>query len=210
MNRTTFGLLAALTFALTACGGGGGSGPSAVLPPGGAMQNQSSLGSALPPASGTIASGYIECDTAANIAAGNNCNNFANFFPAPAPGGGGTFVFTAIAATASGTPIAQQLVNGSSATFSNGAYQVVEARGDNPQILSISGGPWAAPGSVLSGAEGSYGNRVSIVCMHPGTANLELQLVAGSNTPALPFATQSFSSNAATVNCSAAGSIIIF
>ncbi len=210
MDATRFVLSSALALALTACGGGGGSAPSAVLPAAGGIQNQSSLGSTLSPASGTIASGYIECDTAANIAAGNNCNGFANFFPATAPAVGGAFVFTAIAATASGTPIAQQLVNGSSATFPNGAYQVVESRGDNPQIVSISGGPWAAPGSALTGAEGSYGNRVSIACVHAGTGTLELQLVDGSNTRALPFATRVFAANATSVNCSASGGITVF
>ena len=199
-----------MTLALSACGGGGGSAPSAVLPANGGIQNQSAVGSTLSSASGTIAAGYIECDTAANIAAGNNCNNYANFFPAAPPAIGGAFIFTAIAATASGSPIAQQLVNGSSATFPNGAYQVVESRGDNPQIVSISGGPWSTPGSQLSGAGGSYGNHVSITCVHTGTGNLELQLVAGSNTVSLPLGMQAFPANATTVNCSASGAVTIF
>ncbi len=208
VNRTRFGLLAALTLTLTACGGGGGSAASAVLPANGGIANQSALGSTLSPASGTIASGYIECDTAANTAAGNHCNNYANFFPAPTVGG--TFVFTAIAATASGTPITQQLVNGSSATFPNGAYRAVESAGDVPQILSISGGPFTSPGSALSGAAGSYGNHVSITCVHMGTGNLELQLVGESGAQTLPLGTLAFSSNTTTVNCSASGGITIF
>lgn len=209
-TRCAAPLVAALTVALSACSGGGGSAPSALPPQTGGVQNQAALGSTLSPSSGTIGSGYIECDTAPNIAAGNNCNNFANFYPAAAPATGGAFVFTAIAATAAGNPIAEQLVNGSSAAFPNGAYRVVESAGDNPQIVSVSGGPWSTPGSQLSGADGSYGNHVSIACVRTGKGNLELQLVTGSGTLPLPLGTRAFASNTTTVNCSASGAITVF
>ena len=156
----------------------------------------------LPAATGTIGAGYVECDTAANIAAGNDCNGYANF-------SNGAFAFTAIAATASGAPIVQQVANGGVLGFSNGAYRVVESPGDGAAMISISGGPWAAPGSVLSDAGGAYGNRFFVTCLQRGTAHLQLQLVSGSAGVGLPFATASFSRNETAVDCSSSQSLTV-
>jgi hypothetical protein len=196
-------MVAVLMLSLTACGGGGStSGAAAVLVQ--QAQNSSAQSTGVMPASiGTVAAGYIACDTAANIAAGNDCNHFANFAD-------GAFAFTAIAATAAGAPIADQTVNGSALAFPNGSYRVVESSNDSPAIVSIDGGPWSTPGTALTGSGGSYGNRFFVRCQHLGTASLRLELVSGPTSAALPFATAAFQTNNTTVNCSASGTVTIF
>jgi hypothetical protein len=199
----------ALSLALCGCGGGGST-SSSVTPSLAETQSEATFGSAtLPVALGTIAAGYIECDTVANTAAGNNCNNYANFAAATGAATGGTFTFTAIAAVASGDPIAQHMNGASPMTFSNGAYQVVESPGDNPPILSVAGGPWSTPGTAFVRADGSYGHSVSVQCLHMGTGNLELQLVTGSASQTLPLGSRSFATNTAKVNCTSSGGITI-
>ena len=188
----------AFTLSVTACGGGGSSSGSPAIPAGVPQAAQGS-GATMPASIGTIAVGYIECDTAANIAAGNNCNNYANF-------SNGTFSFTAVAANASGSPIAQQVSGGSALGFANGSYRVTESPSDSPAMLSISGGPWATPGSVLSANGAAYGNRFYVQCIHTGTATLQLQLGDGSG---LPLGTAAFTTNVATVNCTASFALTI-
>jgi len=201
-------LIAMTACALAACGGGGGTtaaGMSPVLP----AQSQvlSSTGT-LSAATGTMSTGYIECDTQAHTAAGNNCDDFANFTPAPQPGGGGAYGFTAIAATASGVPIALQLSNGGGLSFANGSYRVIEAPADGAPIVTIAGGPWSMPGQAFAGAAGSYGNAFSVTCIHVGTANLQIQLVSAGNAQPLSFASAAFASNVSTVNCTATASVV--
>jgi hypothetical protein len=200
-------LIAIAACALAACGGGGSTGAagSSVLPA--QSQGLSSTGT-LSAATGTMASGYIECDTPAHTAAGNNCDGGANFTPATPPAVGGAFTFTAIAATASGAPIAQQLSNGGALSFANGSYRVIEAPSDGAAIVSIAGGPWSMPGSAFSAAA-SYGNSFSVTCTHVGTANLQLQVANGSGQ-VLPFATAAYATSATTVNCSASGSFSFY
>ncbi len=195
MKRLVFAI--ALTLSATACGGGGsGSGPV----PGASASNSAQQSSAtLPASSGTIASGYIECDNAADVAAGQNCNNGANF-------ANGAYAFTAVAATANGTPIAQQLSGGAAMAFANGSYRVVEAASDGPPIVSIAGGPWSTPGSIFASGAAAYGNRFFVQCVRVGVANLQL-VSNGSGT--LPFASSAFASNVPTVNCVAGGAISI-
>jgi hypothetical protein len=200
MHKPLFPLV--LTVLLTACGGGGG-GAASVTPAAQSPNLGASSGQSLSVSTGTIAAGYIECDTAVNIAAQNDCNGYANM-------SNGSFAFTAIAATASGAPIAQQLVNGSSLTFPNGAYRVAESPADVPALIAVSGGPWPAPGSVLDANGTAYGNRFFVTCIARGTAHLVLQRVDASGTTALPLATTAFPSNNDTVNCSASGSLIVF
>jgi hypothetical protein len=202
-------LIAMTACALAACGGGGGStaagGPS-VLP----VQTQvlSSTGT-LSAATGTVATGYIECDTQAHTAAGNNCDNYANFTAAAPPAFGGAYTFTAIAATASGQPIAQQLSNGGALSFANGSYRVIEAPSDGTAIVTIAGGPWSMPGSAFSSAAGSFGNTFGVTCTHVGTANLLLQVEANGNVQGLSLATAAFAANTTTVNCSSSGSLTV-
>jgi hypothetical protein len=198
-----------LVLALAACGGGG-SGSASSFTPQLTSQGSSSLGNAVMPASsGTVASGYIECDNAVNIAAGNNCNNYANFSPAPSGSVGGTFAFTAIAASPSGAPILTQSGGAGALGFANGSVRVVEAASGSPAIVSISGGPWSTPGGVLSGNGGSYGNAFTVQCVRTGTAQLQLQLVTASGAQSLPLATGAYSTNVTAVNCSASGSLTI-
>ena len=171
------------------------------------------------PLNGGIASGYIECATPAQIAAANNCANYANFDLAT-----GLYTFTAVAADAGGYPIATQLANGAAVPFANGAYNVVESPADNPAIVAITGGPWSAPGSALPAVTGAYGNAFTVRCIRTGTAQLQLQLVGGAPTnpvsgyaydagtsPApnalLPIGAHGPSSVA--VNCTASGSLTI-
>lgn len=171
------------------------------------------------PLSGGIASGYIECATPAQIAAGNNCANYANFDTSTS-----LYTFTAVAADSSGYPIGTQLGNGGAVPFANGAYKVIESASDNPAIVEITGGPWSSPGSALPAATGAYGNTFNVRCVHRGTAQLQLQLVGGapsvqvagftydpSKYPApnavLPIGTRTATSVA--VNCTASGSLII-
>lgn len=197
-------LVALVASTLAACGGGGGTtaASSSVLP----TQTQTLFSSGtLSAATGTMASGYVECDTQAHTAAGNNCDGFANFTPAPQAGGGGTFAFTAIAATASGTPIALQMSNGGALSYTNGSYRVIEAASDGSPIVTITGGPWSMPGAAFSATGVSYGNAFTVACVRVGTANLQLQL--GSSAQPLPFATTAYASNITTVDCTAAESI---
>ena len=171
------------------------------------------------PLSGGIASGYIECATLDQMAAGNNCANYANFDTSTS-----LYTFTAVAADSSGYPIGAQLANGGPVSFANGAYKVIESPSDNPAIVSVSGGPWSSPGSAFSAATGTYGNAFSVRCINRGTAQLQLQLVGGAPTVAvagyaydpskypapnavLPIGTRSASS--VSVNCSASGSLTI-
>jgi len=203
-------LIALSACALAACGGGGGSGTmgssSSVVPA--QSQALSSTGT-LSAAIGTMASGYIECDTQAHTAAGNNCDGFANFTAATPPASGGAFTFTAIAATATGAPIAQQLSNGGALSFANGSYRAIEAPSDGAAIVSIAGGPWSMPGSAFAAAAGSYGNTFSVTCTHVGTANLQLQVVANGSAQVLPLAAVAYATNTMTVDCSASGSITV-
>ena len=171
------------------------------------------------PLSGGIASGYIECATPAQIAAGNNCANYANFDTSTS-----LYTFTAVAADSSGYPIGTQLGNGGAAPFANGAYKVIESASDNPAIVSITGGPWSSPGSALPAATGTYGNIFNVQCIHRGTAQLQLQLVGGAPTvqvagytydpseyppsnAVLPIGTRGATS--VSVNCTASGSLVI-
>jgi hypothetical protein len=171
------------------------------------------------PLSGGVASGYIECATPAQIAAGNNCANYANFDLTTS-----LYTFTAVAADSSGYPIGTQLGTGGAAPFANGAYKVIESASDNPAIVEITGGPWSNPGSALSAATGAFGNSFNVRCVHRGTAQLQLQLVGGAPTvqvagytydpskyPApnavLPIGTRTATSVA--VNCTASGSLTI-
>ncbi|HZW52892.1 MAG TPA: hypothetical protein VFF00_02595 [Candidatus Elarobacter sp.] len=200
MFKPVFALV--LTLSLTACGGAGSTAGAGIVPVSG--QSSSALsGGLMPASSGTVGAGYIECDTAANIAAGNDCNGYANF-------SNGAFAFTAIAATSSGTPIAAQAGSGGALGFANGAYRVAESASDSPAIVAVSGGPWAAPGAVLSGPGGSYGNRFFVQCVRRGTASLELELISGADASALPLATGAFPANTTTVNCSASGAVTVF
>jgi hypothetical protein len=209
MSRAVFFI--AFSMLLTACGGGGSaSTTTSSITPITQSQSPATIGSGVfSPAAGTVASGYIECDTAANIAAGNNCNNYGNFTPAAAPATGGTFAFTAVAATSSGSPIADQILNGNALVFPNGSYRVAESAIDGPAIVTIAGGPWATPGSALSGPNGSYGNRFFVQCLRSGTANLQLELVAGSQVHALPLGGSAFAANVTTVNCSSSGALTL-
>ena len=171
------------------------------------------------PLSGGIASGYIECATPEQIAAGNNCANYANFDTSTS-----LYTFTAVAADSGGYPIGTQLANGGPAPFANGAYKVIESPTDNPAIVSITGGPWSSPGSVFPAATGTYGNAFTVRCINRGTAQLQLQLVGGAPTVAvagytydpskypppnavLPIGARNASS--VSVNCSASGSLTI-
>jgi len=171
------------------------------------------------PLSGGIASGYIECATPAQIAAGNNCANYANFDTSTS-----LYTFTAVAADSSGYPIGTQLGSGGAVPFANGAYKVIESPSDNPAIVSITGGPWSSPGSALPAATGAYGNTFNVQCLHRGTAQLQLQLVGGAPAvqvagytydpgkfppldAVLPIGTRTATSVA--VNCTASGSITI-
>jgi hypothetical protein len=171
------------------------------------------------PLSGGIASGYIECATPEQIAAGNNCANYANFDASTS-----LYTFTAVAADSSGYPIGTQLGNGGAVPFANGGYKVIESASDSPAIVEITGGPWSSPGSALPAATGAYGNTFNVRCIHRGTAQLQLQLVSGapsvqvagytydpSKYPArdavLPIGTRTATSVA--VNCTASGSLII-
>ncbi|HEX3469039.1 MAG TPA: hypothetical protein VHT05_13255 [Candidatus Elarobacter sp.] len=163
----------------------------------------------MPASIGTVARGYIECDTQAHTAAGNNCDGEANFTPAAPPAYGGYYTFTAIAANGSGSPIDQQLSNGGALSFANGSYGVVEAPSDGAPLVTISGGPWSMPGSAFTGATGSYGNQFTVTCTHVGTANLVLQIVSNGVAATLPFASSAFSSSTTAVNCSASGSITV-
>jgi hypothetical protein len=202
-------LIVVVASALTACGGGGGSsGPSVVPEQTVGSQGLASTGT-LPASIGTIATGYIECDTQAHTAAGNNCDGEANFTPATPPASGGFYTFTAIAAGAAGSPIDQQLSNGGALSFANGSYRVIESPSDGAPMVTVSGGPWSMPGSAFSGASGSYGNEFSVTCTRVGTANLLLQTVSNGNVRALPFGSSAFASNTTTVNCSATGSITV-
>ncbi len=171
------------------------------------------------PLSGGIASGYIECATPEQVAAGNNCANYANF-----DGNTSLYTFTAVAADSSGYPIGAQLANGAPAPFANGAYKVIESPGDSPPIVSVTGGPWSSPGAAFPAATGTYGNTFNVQCVKRGTAQLQLQLVGGAPTiqvagytydpskypppnAVLPIGTRSASS--VSVNCTATGSLII-
>lgn len=168
---------------------------------------------------GGIASGYIECATPDQIAAGNNCANYANFDANAA-----LYTFTAVAADASGYPIVTQAVNGAPAAFANGAYKVVESPNDNPPIVSVTGGPWSNPGSAFVASAGSYGNHFSVRCMHMGVAQLELRMVGGSPTDPVagyPYDPSTYpapnavlpagarSPGSVSVNCTASGSLVI-
>ncbi len=203
-------LVATSICALAACGGGGSTGAAgpSILPAQAQNQGLSSTGT-LSAATGTMASGYIECDTQAHTAVGNNCDNFANFTAATPPAFGGSYAFTAVAATAAGAPIAQQLSNGGALSFANGSYRVIEAPSDGAAMVNIAGGPWSMPGAAFSGAGGAYGNTFSVTCTHVGTANLVLQVVANGNTQTLPLAAAAFATNVTTVDCSASGSLTV-
>jgi hypothetical protein len=198
-------LIAVVASALAACGGGGGSSGPSVVPETVGSQGLASTGT-LPASIGTIATGYIECDTQAHTAAGNNCDGQANFTPATPPASGGFYTFTAIAAGAAGSPIDQQLSNGGALSFANGSYRVIESPSDGAAMVSISGGPWSMPGSAFTGASGSYGNQFSVTCTRVGTANLLLQTASNGKVGALAFGSSAFASNTTTVNCSATGS----
>jgi len=124
---------------------------------------------------GGVASGYIECATLGQITAGNDCANYANFDTNAA-----LYTFTAVAADASGYPIATQLANGAPVAFSNGAYTVIESPGDNPPIVSVSGGPWSNPGTAFAALVGGA------------------VLPAGAHSP-----------GSVSVNCTASGSLTI-
>lgn len=201
-------LILAAVCGLTACGGGGGSTSAAspLLPQPGS-QGLASTGT-MSSSIGTVARGYIECDTQAHTAAGNNCDNAANFTPASAPAFGGYYTFTAIAANASGSPIDQQLSNGGALSFANGSYGVIEAPSDGAALVTISGGPWSMPGSAFTGATGSYGNQFTVTCTHVGTAHLVLEISNGA-VATLPFGSTAFASNATAVDCSASGSLTV-
>ncbi len=148
---------------------------------------------------GGVASGYIECATLGQITAGNDCANYANFDTNAA-----LYTFTAVAADASGYPIATQLANGAPVAFSNGAYTVIESPGDNPPIVSVSGGPWSNPGTAFAAPAGAYGNQFNVRCMRTGIAQLQMQLVGGAVLPA-----GAHSPGSVSVNCTASGSLTI-
>lgn len=186
--------------ALAACGGGG---TTSALP---VAQSPSGVpfGTAgLLPSDSAVATAYLQCDSLTNIAAGNNCNNFANY-----DANTHAYALTAIAATSAGAPIVQQIVNGAAVPFSNGSYRVVEAASDVPAVVSVAEGAWSTPGSALRGAGGFYGNLVHVQCIRTGQATLQVQLVSASSLP-LPLATSAFATNIASVNCTASGAIVI-
>jgi hypothetical protein len=198
MNRLLFVIL--LVPSLAACGGGGAASSSSGVIPAGLSQNAAqTVGATMPAATGTVGAGYIECDTAANIAAGNNCGGYANLSD-------GVFAFTAIAATAAGAPIAQQTAGGVALQFANGGYRVLEAASDGAPVVAIAGGPWSSPGGVLSAGGVSYGNRFTVQCLRQGVATLQLQLTSGQ---ALPPATTAFAANVTTVDCTASFALTI-
>lgn len=198
-------ILALAMSALVGCSGGGGT--TTALPQTQAPAQTLAAAGTMPPSTGTIATGYIECDTLAHTAAGNNCDGYANFTPATAPAFGGASTFTAIAAGAGGAPIVQELSNGGAMSFANGTYRVVEAASDGAPVVTITGGPWSTPGSAFSTASGSYGNMFSVACARVGIATLVLQMVANGNAQTLPLAATAFGANSTSVNCSSSASI---
>lgn len=141
---------------------------------------------------GVAATGYIECDTAAqNLDTTGTCNNYANFTPSSS-GFGGTYSFTALVADYNGFPVAYQQVDGGPLGFDNGGFSVVESASDAPPVVSItSGGPFADPGSHLTGPSGGwqgtesdyhYGQPFSVTCVNVGTASLQLKLNGAGGT----------------------------
>jgi hypothetical protein len=168
---------------------------------------------------GGIASGYIECATLNQISTGNNCANYANF-----DANAGLYTFTAVAADADGYPIVAPSADGAAPAFANGAFKVVESASDNPPIVTITGGPWASPGSAFAAATGSYGNHFNVRCMHTGVAQLELRMVGGAPTDPVsgyPYDPSTYpapnavlpagarSPGSVSVNCTASGSLVI-
>ncbi len=139
---------------------------------------------------GVVASGYIECATAAqNADTTGTCLNYANW-----NSGGNYYTFTAVAADFDGFPIVDQGI-----PFDNGTFTVAESPSDSPNgIVSIwNAGAWGTPGSDITGPSGgwiegvgitgpfAYGHAFYATCNKVGTANLQLSLVASTpNTPA--------------------------
>jgi hypothetical protein len=157
-------------------------------------------GSALTlPLAGDVATGYIACATSDQIRRGDDCAGYANFDRTT-----DTYTFTAVAADAAGYPFVQGLAGDAPVRFANGPYEVVESPSDVPRLVTIAGGPWSAPGAVLSGASGSYGNPFTVQCVHTGVAHLILRL-SGPGT-ILPLDAQAGS---VAVNCTASGALTI-
>jgi len=136
---------------------------------------------------GVAASGYIECATESQIAAGNTCKNYANL-------NNGTYTFTAVAADYAGYPIFNEIVNRQPLRFDNGAFSVTESDGKGIVSIAQPAGGFASPGSTLNNAAGggapvtglTYGNAFTVRCARPGTTLLSLQLGPNGGRPATP------------------------
>lgn len=120
---------------------------------------------------GVLGSGYIQCDTAANIAANNGCSGSFNT-------GTGLYTLTAVGADYNGFPIVYQ----AGVNFDNGGYSVVATSGGSNVVLS-NNGPFTNPGNQLTtGPSGAwyvpgaftYGQPFNVQCVHLGTATLGL------------------------------------
>jgi hypothetical protein len=139
--------------------------------------------------SGTIGSGYIECDTAANNALNNGCANSFNTAT-------GLYKLTAVAGDFDGFPIVGQ----GTTPFDNGSFSVVETTTPSHILTLTNNGPFTTPGTQLLGPSGSwytngsfaYGQPFNAKCNSLGTATLALVL-NNSGTPTSPVTGQTYS-----------------
>jgi hypothetical protein len=130
---------------------------------------------------GVVATGYVECDTAAqNLDTTGTCSSYANFNAATS-----TYAFTAVAADYDGFPVAyQEVTPGNALPFDNGGFTVVESPSDSPAILQVSASTWANPGNHITGPSGGwipgsnfvYGQPFTVKCLGIGTGHISLQL----------------------------------
>ena len=130
---------------------------------------------------GVMGTAYIECATAAQITAGNNCNNYANFNPVT-----GQYTFTAIAADADGFPIVQQPnpYGPGNVPFDNGSFTVVETTA-TPILTVTDAGPYGDPGTAITGPSGgyyvpgvfTYGQSFNVQCNSVGQGTVDEPLM---------------------------------
>ncbi|MGR4064943.1 MAG: hypothetical protein ACLQPV_05800, partial [Vulcanimicrobiaceae bacterium] len=135
---------------------------------------------------GAMGTAYVECATAAQNVAGNNCNDYANFNPVT-----GLYTFTAVAADADGFPIVQQSnpYGPGNVPFDNGSFTVVETTA-TPILTVTNAGPYGDPGSTITGPSGgyyvpgifTYGQGFNVQCNSVGQATLGLQIAQSAPT----------------------------
>ena len=135
---------------------------------------------------GVMGTAYIECATDAQITAGNNCNNYANFNPAT-----GQYTFTAIAADADGFPIVQQPnpYGPGNVPFDNGSFTVVETTA-TPILTVTNAGPYGDPGTAITGPSGgyyvpgvfTYGQSFNVQCNQVGQGTVGLETTQSAPT----------------------------